>query len=362
MSRSETPLLVILGVLFLAMSGWLGLSAWENYADPIRSTLAVPVTVEETAALEGILIREERGLETHLPCCTLLAHSGERCAAGAVLGAAGADAAVVRSARQLLETQPLLTSAAPETVYATALSRGDMAAAGAAVLAMADVPAAAALLDADTTLLSYRLSGRMELLTAPESGLFFPWADGYEHISPEGLKGLTPTGLDVLLQEPPASVSGLYGRLVTGQHWYFAAFTPAEGAEKLQPGTAVVLELAGGFPAVEAEICSVSVPETDRCAVVFRCDTALRESAGLRFVTGQAVTRRIRGLQLPAEALRRDDAGAYVYLAAGLRAERIQVEILWENNGSVLVVGEGLHPGSEILIGGSQLYDGRLLT
>ena len=365
MSRSETPLLLILGVLFLAMAGWLGLSAWESFQDPIRSTLAVPVTVEETVALEGILLREEQTLETHLPCCTLFARSGERCAAGAVLGAAGTDAAAVNAARRLAESRQLLTRRDTQeaaALYAAAVSRGDMAAAGAAVLVLADSPESTALLEADAALLEYRLSGRVELLLSPASGLFFPWVDGYEHLSPTRLTALTPAGLDDLLRESPAFSGGVCGRIVTGQDWYFAARTTETEARQLCPGDSLSLTLAGGYPAVWAEVCSVSPPEDGLCAVVLRCYTGLRESAGARFVSATAVTRRYQGLQLPREALRRDEAGDYVYLSTGLTAERVDVEILHENNGFLLVTGEGLHPGSEILIGGSQLYDGRLLT
>lgn len=359
MNRSETPLLLILGSLFLAMAGWLGFAAWESVSDPIRSTLAVPVTVEETAALEGILLREELGLETGLPCRVLTAPGGERCAAGAILGAAGTDAAAVRAARALLEL-PRRDSEA-EGLYAAAVSRGDMAAAGAAALVLTHRGDAGAVLAADEALLTYRLSGRVEWLTAPVSGLFFPWSDGYEHLSPALLTGLSTPGLEELLRSEPAAVPGRYGRLVTGQSWYFAARTTEAEAQELAGGRTVTLRLAEGFPAVEAEILSVSPPEEGRCAVVLRCSDALRQSAGLRFVSGQAVTRRVEGLQLPAGAIRRDASGPYVYMAAGLRAERVDVEILYENNGSVLVTGDGLRPGSEILIGGSRLYDGCLL-
>ena len=369
MGRSETPLLLILGALFLSMAGWLGLSAWETLNDPIRSTLAVPMTVEETIELEGILLREEITIETHQPCCTLFARTGERCAAGAVLGAAGADAEALYSARLLAENRQLLTLAREEAdtmevsaLYAAALGRGDMATAGAAALVLTDTPEAPALLEADTALLEFRLSGRAELLLAPESGLFFPWADGYEQLSPARLAELTPEGLAQLLDTAARPLSGVCGRIVTGQHWYFAARTPAEDARQLQKGDSVSLTLAGNGPAVPAEICSVSGAEGDVCAVVLRCATGLRESAGIRFASGTAVLRRLEGLQLPKEALRRDEAGNYVYLSTGLTAERVDVEILYENNGFLLVAGEGLHPGSEILLGGSQLYDGRLLT
>ena len=111
----------------------------------------------------------------------------------------------------------------------------------------------------------------------------------------------------------------------------------------------------------EALICSVSPPEEELCAVVLRCSTGLLDTLSLRFARGYAVTGRRQGLQLPADAIRQDESGHFVYLAAGLMAERVDINILYEENGFVLAEGDGLHAGSEILIGGSRLYHGRLL-
>ena len=366
MGRSERPLLLILGALFLAMAGWLGLSAWETLSDPIHTTLAVPITVEETVELQGIVLREELVLETRLPCCTLFAHAGERYAAGAVLGAAGVDAASIRAARQLQDSHRLITlseTAAEEdaaAIYTAAVARGDTATAGAALSTLACQTAEHTMLKADTALLEYRLAGRVEWLSAEQSGIFFPWVDGYEHLSPGLLNNLTPQALTALLAEEPKAVSGACGRLVTGNSWYYAAWAPETPA--LTPGTAVSLSLGGAGPPVQAAVCSVSDAANGLCAVVLRCSTGMQNFAGLRFATGTVVRERIQGLQLPAAAIRRDEAGTFVYLSAGLTAQRVDVEILYDNNGSVLVAGDGLHAGSEILIGGSQLYDGRLLT
>lgn len=365
MGRSERPLLLILGALFLAMAGWMGLSAWETLSDPIHTTLAVPMTVEETVELQGIVLREESIIETRLPCCTLFAHAGERYAAGAVLGAAGVDAAALRAARQLQESRQLLSlseTGEAEAVYAAAIARGDMATAGAALATLAHDPAAETMLEADSALLEYRLAGRTELLRAEKSGIFFPWVDGYEHLSPACLTDLSPEVLTALLAETPQPVSGACGRMVTGNYWYYAAWAPAEETAALTEGTEVFLSPAGGSLPVWATVCSVSEPEDGRRAIVLRCSASLAEIAGCRFLTATVVKERFQGLQLPAGALHRDERGTFVYLSAGLTARRVDVELLYDNNGSVLVTGDGLYPGSEILLGGSQLYDGRLLT
>lgn len=367
MERRETPLLVILGVLFLAMAGWLGLAAWQSFSDPIHTTLAVPVTVEETVSLEGIVLREERVLSSALPCRVLFARTGERVASGALLAAGCSDGAEVSALRQLWESQRLLALTREETgetaagYYTAAVSRRDMAAAGAGALAMGTESGAVgtAVLAADAALLEYRLSGGVEWLYAPESGLFFPAADGYEHLSPQLLAQLTGDKLEELLTQPPQPVAGAWGRLITGNSWYCAAFISPEEAAALVPGTTPELELPGG--GVEVEIFSLTPDGEERWVLVLRCATAMGAMAPQRFVTGELVTRRLRGLQLPETALRRDERGDYVYLAAGLMAQRVDVSILREENGFVLVEGDGLHAGSEILIGGSRLYDGCLL-
>ena len=63
MGRAERPLLLILGALFLAMAGWMGLSAWETLSDPIHTTLAVPMTVEETVEEPTETVVEETAAE-----------------------------------------------------------------------------------------------------------------------------------------------------------------------------------------------------------------------------------------------------------------------------------------------------------
>lgn len=369
MRRTETPLLVITGVLFLAMLGWLGLSVWQTLSDPIRSTLAVPVTMEESVALEGLILREETVLQTDRAYYTLTAPEGRRTAAGAALGYACDGAAELRRARLLTaaENAGAGDSTLAESVqrFSAALARRDLAAAGAENLVLtelAGLPGGSLLLSADTALLEYRLSGRAEELQAPVSGLFSARLDGYERLSPAMLAGLTVSDLADLLAEPSLAPTGAYGRIVTGRDWYFAAWAEETDGAALRAGETVTLSLDRLGLDMDAVICSVSNPEDGRCAVVLRASTALRETLSTRFVRGRAVTNRLEGLQLPREAVRHDEAGDFVFRAAGLMAERVAVTVLYEKDGLVLISGDGLRAGNEILLGGSDLYDGRLLT
>ena len=55
----------------------------------------------------------------------------------------------------------------------------------------------------------------------------------------------------------------------------------------------------------------------------------------------------------------RSSSGTYVYAAAGNVIRRAAVTLLWSDGEEALVSGETLHHGSEVLVGGRNLYDGK---
>ena len=52
-------------------------------------------------------------------------------------------------------------------------------------------------------------------------------------------------------------------------------------------------------------------------------------------------------------------AGTYVYAAAGSVIRRAAVTLRWSDGEEALVESEALHHGSEVLVGGRNLYDGK---
>ena len=98
----------------------------------------------------------------------------------------------------------------------------------------------------------------------PQSALFFPNCDGYEHLSPEDAEELTSEKLHELLANKASAQRG--AKLIYGFEQFYAAFY--EGGENIEPGVCY-LRFEGSEEKQRAEIISVQRSD-DGCAVLFR--------------------------------------------------------------------------------------------
>ncbi len=393
MKRANTSLLLIIAVLFLALAGYLGVYAWQALAQPDGTALCLRGEEEFSISLTGIILREEQVLVSQGSWVSITAREGRRVGAGDELGISCSSQGDLQRALRLRQLQRELElvqavldgpdsgldpmSAARDAgqaaqELAACLARGEFGSLRAGALALRTLtlesgPEAAR---AEETALREELAmleadgpGSAQVLTAPASGLFSSVLDGREDLSPALLEGLTLDVLDTWLAVPAARPQGACGRLVTGNVWYFAARASQPDAQALEPGDTVTLDLNS--------LCGVRLPAAvyrtgagngEETLLVFSCSQGMRETLNLRFLDQvQAVTRTIQGLRLPEEAVREEAEGLCVYRLSGLMAQRVPVTVLWQGDGTVLVDGEGLEEGAEVLLGGRNLYDGKIL-
>ena len=243
------------------------------------------------------------------------------------------------------------------SLQADALALRTLVLDGGAAVAEAELSA----MEGELASLESRSAGAVSEVTAPAGGLFTASPDGYESLSPDGLEDLTPAKLREWLEKKPALPARAFGRLVTGDTWYFAALCGADEAAELRTGDTVTLdlqELCGVSPRLTVRF--VGPAEDGESAVLLSCDTCLRETLSLRFADAEAVTESLSGLRVPREALREENGQTVVYRVSGLLAERVPVSVLWEGE-YALVASETPLEGSEIILGGKDLYDGKIL-
>lgn len=105
-------------------------------------------------------------------------------------------------------------------------------------------------------------------LYADSSAVFFTDWDGLEWLAPESLAGLDVAAAEALLAAEPRDSAGVYGRLVTGADWYFAALTG--DVLPLAPGGRCLLRFQGLDRALPARLLSVSEASGGRRAVLLR--------------------------------------------------------------------------------------------
>ena len=134
--------------------------------------------------------------------------------------------------------------------------------------------------------------GSYTLLRAPESALWFGFADGFEGLTARYLASLTARELGGLLdageakaREAPGEAEEREGaaRLVLSERWYFAALCP-EGAP-LSPGGEARLDF-GGF-SVRAAVESVGEAQDGEKPVLFSCGERVAFTAQLRFAAAR---------------------------------------------------------------------------
>jgi multidrug efflux pump subunit AcrA (membrane-fusion protein) len=129
------------------------------------------------------------------------------------------------------------------------------------------------------------------------------------------------------------------------------------------------MQFTGAFhTAKNMRVESIGRADADgRRVVIFSSDRSIHEIAQLRQLSAEIVYDTITGLRVPKEAIHLDDSGTlHVFIQTGIRAERVNVEILREYGDVYLVrdgleTGSPLRPGSTIIVRANNLYHGKVV-
>ncbi|MBQ1351404.1 MAG: hypothetical protein IIY71_01630, partial [Oscillospiraceae bacterium] len=123
---------------------------------------------------------------------------------------------------------------------------------------------------------------KINTVSAPESGLYSSLVDGYETVlTEESILSLTPSAFRQLAPETPAS--GVIGKLITDNAWYFIALLSEEDGQKLQPGRTTSVRFIRDLPdTISMKVVSVSDPENGEVVAVFSCSRYLSQITLLR--------------------------------------------------------------------------------
>ena len=359
--RPETVLLLAGAAALLAAAAWAGSWAYRNSARRSRTAVCVSAVMEDSVPLSGLVLREERALAPAGPSLRYLPAPGERIPAGSVAaiqyetGEEYFRGELLRRLRQDLSLEERGTALSPgeaARILSAAVARRDLSAAPPAArtlrlaLAGPDEAAAQALRREIDAL---EAAGAADhLFLAPASGFFFPDADGWETLSFAAAAELSPRELRYLLAHPPEPPGN--ARLLTGSSWRFLALTDLSAAARFDPGRQVELLLPGEDARFPARVLSVRTGDGDMAVVTFVSREGLPAAAVLRQTELTAVLARWEGLRLPAAAVREADGEVFVLRRVGPRTERTAVTVLARQGNDVLVAGDSLFPGAEVLL------------
>ena len=389
MKRTDRFIKLTTVVLFIAVVVYIGISLYNAFMSTFETTPAISYSVEETFPADGFIVRTERVLSEFTGSAVLpVVREGERVANGQPVAVEYMTAQALNVASEIrslrLRISQLETAGSSRTIEASRLesvkelskamqdsdfSRLDEMQLNIETLIFESDALSAEGLEAMRTRLSALegASAGVRTFLAPESGTFSQVVDGFEHVAPGDLSDILPHELEELF-ERPSRTTGV-GKLVTNFRWNFASIMSAEDASGIREGSTVSMQFTGAFhTAKNMRVESIGRADADgRRVVIFSSDRSIHEIAQLRQLSAEIVYDTITGLRVPKEAIHLDDSGTlHVFIQTGIRAERVNVEILREYGDVYLVrdgleTGSPLRPGSTIIVRANNLYHGKVV-
>ena len=387
MKRSDFYIRIVTAVLFLAVASYIGVYIYNAAINTYVTTPAISYTVEDTLSTQGYIVRSETVITDTGAAVLPTVSEGEKVASGQAIAVEYMNSealetvseirALKLSIEQLKTTDKNVAEAASlKSVMnlSAAVQSGDLSnldelslmiktyVFSSGLSSESELPALEERLES----LESQIEG-VRTIYAQVSGTFSQVLDGYEYVDPDALYRITPTML-IGLFSTKSEVYGV-GKLITEFKWFFAAIMDIADAKKLSAGRRIPVQFSGAYnEIVEMTVESIGKPEDSNCVVLFSCDLSIHEVAPLRYLRAEVVTGSVTGIRIPKEAIHLDDnAKTFIYLQTGVRAERVDVEILYELGDVYLVrsgieTGSPLRAGSTIIVKANGLKDGKIVA
>lgn len=419
MKESTLATKIMVAVLCVGVLLYLGLYFLLGMRDDLATTIAYSYSVDVGVEASGILVRDERLLESGGSYVDLVLDEGEKAAAGDTLARIYSDpsaldtVSAIRSLSAEIEqlqyaldtgTQTVDTSRLDGQVAASMISlralcaKGDLSALEDAALELrtavfrrdytyGDLGAADQLssLIADKqsqlTQLERTLSQVSRTVRAPAAGVFSGEPDGYESlITPAMLSTLTAEQLSALMARPAPARPDAVGKLITGSVWYLAALLPGGNELGLTEGRSYTVTFSRDYYGdVTMKLERIAVGE-DATLVILSTRDHLADTTLLRVQSVDLTARRLEGIRVPSKALRvrtetvtREDGSTYeentygVYTVVGSQAEWQTVNVLYAGDTYYLVEAADLsatrrlRAGDTVILSAAGVYDGKVV-
>ncbi|MDR2569219.1 MAG: hypothetical protein LBD23_02835 [Oscillospiraceae bacterium] len=383
MKRSDFFIRLTTGVLFLAVAFYIGVYLYNALITTYSTTAAISYAIEETLSAQGYIVRTETVLADDGIAVLPIANEGEKIAAGQVIAIeymsldALETASEIRSLRLMIAQLEFARSLNDATAFdaivelSAAVNNNDLKRLDEISLI---IDTSIFAVEPDISTLQQRLNeleGRgagARSVIAQISGTFSHVIDGFEHIDPNMLSGISPTDLSALFAVSSRNSRGT-GKLITEFKWYYAAIMDFDEASQLSVGQTKAVQFFGSFNAeIDMLIENISRREDDLCVVLFSSDRGIHDVAPLRELRADIVFNVVTGIRVPKDAIHLDDElNTFVYLQTSGFAERVDVEILMETGDSYLVrdgaeTGSPLRVDSIIIVRANNLYHGKVVT
>lgn len=204
-------------------------------------------------------------------------------------------------------------------------------------------------------------------IVCQNAGYFVNGVDGYEgRLSSSDIAGLSVERLVQELSAEPQKQESAVGKVIVGNEWYIAANISTAVAKRLVVGN----QISAFLPGVTSErlLCTVAAvnPDysSDQSMVALKCDRMSFELTGVRCEKVEICVGSYSGLKISSGAVRVSDGVTGVYVLSGINAVFKPIEILYSDSNYVICKNDvqsssGIRMYDEVILGGSDLYDGK---
>lgn len=392
---------IILGIFLTAVVCYFGYYVFTALSQPLTTVAAIEYEAGSGSYTTGFVVRDETVVSSRHAIANLIVAEGERVAKGQAVatGYLNEDAQArqehIASVELQLEQleyavsyssdvsdQARLDSEIQSQLLSLSkyIARGDMNSAadlssGLKGLVLrrttssdGDAAMRVSIQAKKEELAQLKTASKADSLTvfSGESGYFSGTVDGYESVlTVDQLDTLTVSRLEELTARETEQRS--VGKIVRGDTWYYVTVVPADQAGHVRKGDRVPVSFAAQFmEGLEMTVYRVGDEEDGRCLLVLSCDRYMQEVTLLRQQSADVVFTSFAGLRVPKDAIRVIDQVPGVYVVEGRAAAWKPVEILHDNGESYVVEldkssTDHLWPGDEIIVGGRNLYEGKVV-
>ena len=294
--------------IFVFVMAYMGYHVVSALSVPIRTNTAILYKTEETAALSGLVVRDEATIELPSGFMEFRVAEGERVAKNQVIAVTYSDPSAMRIHDEALRLEARLKhleyveSRGESTVSASELERmiqeslirvmssastgrihqlrGDALELKTSLFRreyafgnLTGLPEAISELKIRLESLQLQASGVEGYVRSPATGLFCPRSDGLEaKLSPTSMSSLTSAEVKELLKSPEFAHNAGIGKLVFGMDWFLVAelesnIAPSEGSTS-------EIRLSDGHE-LRMKVHSSEKLSDDARKVIFSCSSKL---------------------------------------------------------------------------------------
>lgn len=393
---------VILWLFLGAVVCYFGYYIFSAVYAPLTTATAIEYEAGSGSYTTGYVVREEQVVLSHYDITTLLVAEGERVSMGQSLatGYRSTDAQDRQGQIQELEHQleqlqyayAYSADAADQAVLDSEIqlqledmnqyvARRDMNSAVDRRASLKGLILRRTSSDADNAAMSQRIADLKQQLedlraassadtrtvAADRSGFFSGTVDGFESVlTVDALQKLTLAQLQSL--EPEEVPETAIGKIIPSSTWYYVTSVPASLLQDVRKGDALPVT----FASVSNDNLTMTVErlgdeENGQQLLVLSCDRYMQDMTLLREQSADVVFSSYSGLRVPKDAIRvTEDQRTGVYILEGSAAVWKYVTLLHDNGESYVVEldkssTDNLWPGDEIIVGGRDLYNGKVV-